>query len=42
MSWTVDPSTDSTRFLRLVNALDHAVVWEFDETAQRYTFVSDQ
>jgi signal transduction histidine kinase len=41
MSWTVDPSKDSTRFLRLVNALDHAVVWEFDDTDQRYTFVSD-
>jgi len=41
MSWIVDPSKDSTRFLRLVNALDHAVVWEFDDTDQRYTFVSD-
>jgi len=37
----VDPSKDSTRFLRLVNALDHAIVWEFDDTEQRYTFVSD-
>src|SRR4051812_2911160 len=41
MSWIVDPSKDATRFLRLVNALDHAVVWEFDDTEQRYTFVSD-
>jgi len=41
MSWIVDHSRDSTRFLRLVNALDHAVVWEFDDTAQCYTFVSD-
>ncbi len=28
-------------FRRLVDALDHAVVWEFDDTAQRYTFVSE-
>jgi PAS domain S-box-containing protein len=41
MSWIVDPNKDSTRFLRLVNALDHAVVWEFDDTEQRYTFVSE-
>ena len=28
------------RFQRLVETLDHAVVWEFDDTAQQYTFVS--
>jgi PAS domain S-box-containing protein len=28
------------RFQRLVETLDHAVVWEFDDTAQRYSFVS--
>jgi PAS domain S-box-containing protein len=29
------------RFQRLVETLDHAVVWEFDDTTQRYTFVSE-
>lgn len=29
------------RFQRLVETLDHAVVWEFDDTTQHYTFVSD-
>lgn len=29
------------RFQRLVETLDHAVVWEFDDTAQQYTFVSE-
>ncbi|HKP58811.1 MAG TPA: PAS domain-containing sensor histidine kinase [Polyangiales bacterium] len=28
------------RFRRLVETLDHAVVWEFDDTDQVYTFVS--
>lgn len=28
------------RFQRLVETLDHSVVWEFDDTAQQYTFVS--
>jgi PAS domain S-box-containing protein len=28
------------RFQRLVETLDHAVVWEFDDTIQQYTFVS--
>jgi PAS domain S-box-containing protein len=28
------------RFRRLVDTLDHAVVWEFDETLGAYTFVS--
>lgn len=32
---------DEPRFVRLVNELDHAIVWEFDDTLQRYTFVSD-
>ena len=32
---------NAERFLRLVNALDHAIVWEFDDTLQLYTFVSD-
>jgi PAS domain S-box-containing protein len=32
--------TGERRFQRLVETLDHAVVWEFDDTAQRYTFVS--
>jgi signal transduction histidine kinase len=36
-----DVTRDATRFLRLVNALDHAIVWEFDDTTQRYMFVSD-
>jgi PAS domain S-box-containing protein len=34
-------SGDGSRFVRLVNALDHAIVWEFDDTLQRYTFVSE-
>jgi signal transduction histidine kinase len=41
MSWPSHPSKDSARFERLVNALDHAIIWEFDDTEQRYTFVSD-
>jgi len=32
---------DERRFRRLVDALDHAVVWEFDDTLNRYTFVSE-
>lgn len=31
---------DESRFRRLVDALDHVVIWELDATAQRYTFVS--
>ena len=31
---------DERRFRRLVDTLDHAVVWEFDDTLQQYTFVS--
>lgn len=27
--------------MRLVNELDHAIVWEFDDTLKLYTFVSD-
>ncbi|MDB4941610.1 MAG: sensory box histidine kinase/response regulator [Labilithrix sp.] len=38
---SADPRDDETRFRRLVNALDHAIVWEFDDTASRYTFVSE-
>jgi PAS domain S-box-containing protein len=38
---TEAPSQDATRFLRLVNSLDHAIVWEFDDSIQQYTFVSD-
>ena len=34
------PHFDQDRFRRLVDALDHVVVWEFDETFGRYTFVS--
>ena len=34
------PLLEETRFRRLVDALDHVVIWEFDATAQRYTFVS--
>lgn len=41
MSTHPDAARDATRFLRLVNALDHAIVWEFDDTTQRYMFVSD-
>lgn len=33
-------SADEGRFRRLVDTLDHAVVWEFDETLGAYTFVS--
>jgi PAS domain S-box-containing protein len=32
---------DERRFRRLLDTLDHAVVWEFDDTLGRYTFVSD-
>jgi len=32
---------DEGRFRRLVDTLDHAVVWEFDETLGAYTFVSE-
>lgn len=37
-----EPNLDRERhrFRRLVDALDHVVIWEFDETLQRYTFVS--
>jgi PAS domain S-box-containing protein len=38
---TSDPSHEEQRFRRLVDALDHAVVWEFDDGAQQYTFVSE-
>jgi PAS domain S-box-containing protein len=31
---------DESRFRRLVDTLDHAVVWEFDDTISAYTFVS--
>ena len=33
-------SSDEQRFRRLVDALDHAVVWEFDDTLKKYNFVS--
>lgn len=33
-------SREEQRFRRLVDALDHAVVWEFDDTLKQYTFVS--
>lgn len=32
---------DERRFKRLVDSLDHAVVWEFDDTLRQYTFVSE-
>jgi PAS domain S-box-containing protein len=35
-----DPHLDSQRFRRLVDELDHVVVWEFDVSRERYTFVS--
>jgi PAS domain S-box-containing protein len=31
---------DDRRFRTLVDELDHAVIWEFDDTVDRYTFVS--
>jgi PAS domain S-box-containing protein len=34
------PTLDQHRFRRLVDALDHAVIWEFDDTLGGYTFVS--
>lgn len=34
------PFFDESRFRRIVDALDHVVVWEFDDTAKRYNFVS--
>jgi PAS domain S-box-containing protein len=34
-------SADHHRFRRLVDSLDHAIVWEFDDTLKAYTFVSD-
>ena len=37
---SLSPQLEEHRFRRLVDALDHVVIWEFDETAQRYTFVS--
>jgi PAS domain S-box-containing protein len=42
MEPTSEPSLllDRHRFRRLVDALDHVVIWEFDETQKRYTFVS--
>jgi PAS domain S-box-containing protein len=33
-------SLDDRRFRTLVDELDHAVIWEFDDTVDRYTFVS--
>jgi PAS domain S-box-containing protein len=41
MSDAGSTSNGDRRFRRLVDALDHAIVWEFDDTAQRYTFVSE-
>jgi PAS domain S-box-containing protein len=41
MSDTHETSAGDARFRRLVDALDHAIVWEFDDTAQRYRFVSE-
>lgn len=35
-----DASLGEERFRRLVDELDHAIVWEFDDTEQKYTFVS--
>ena len=35
-----DSVLDQHRFRRLVDALDHAVIWEFDDTRGSYTFVS--
>jgi PAS domain S-box-containing protein len=32
---------EESRFRRLVDTLDHAVVWEFDDTLGQYTFVSE-
>lgn len=37
---TLPANSDEQRFRRLVDALDHAVVWEFDDTLKKYTFVS--
>lgn len=37
----IELRADERRFRRLVDALDHAVVWEFDDTSNRYTFVSE-
>ncbi|MBN8609849.1 MAG: PAS domain-containing sensor histidine kinase [Deltaproteobacteria bacterium] len=34
------PTFDEQRFRKIVDELDHVVVWEFDDTAQHYTFVS--
>jgi len=34
------PLLEEHRFRRLVDALDHVVIWELDVTAERYTFVS--
>jgi signal transduction histidine kinase len=34
------PVLDQHRFRRLVDTLDHAVIWEFDDTLGGYTFVS--
>lgn len=36
-----EDSSSDKRFRRLVESLDHAIVWEFDDTAQHYTFVSE-
>jgi len=38
---STEPQRDELRFRRLLNALDHAVIWEFDDTLQEYTFVSE-
>jgi PAS domain S-box-containing protein len=38
---TAAESLDERRFRRLVDTLDHAIVWEFDDTEGKYTFVSD-
>jgi PAS domain S-box-containing protein len=35
-----DKKPDERRFQRLIDYLDHAIVWEFDDTLNRYTFVS--
>jgi PAS domain S-box-containing protein len=37
---TSQHSKGEKHFRRLVDVLDHAVIWEFDDTRQTYTFVS--
>jgi PAS domain S-box-containing protein len=39
-SFDPNSTADERRFRRLVDTLDHAVVWEFDAALDRYTFVS--